>query len=595
MPYICEKELTEIYKHIENKLASRGLKTEIALIRDYMLKVRITEKDEILGKLIVDYSPRKQSHGYRKDSDLSNEQFERILEILSETDNDKAINGHGAGQVAGVTGAAEIPDDVSSVRYHAYVDGSFIDGNVGYGAVIVDDGRIVAELKGRVDSPDASSSRQVGGEIRAVIEVLKWCETNNVDEIAIFYDFLNIEMWATGQYRANTTMTQAYKDFVDKSKVKIRWVKVDSHTGIALNDRADELAKSGARQNQAEHGAAVEFSENEYSQFQQLTMFEESWSLPEQMKLADCVPGAENRHNINGWLIYNGSLLTRKFTDHVEWFVKAAKNNGINLAAFKNDDFVPAVADNKLRIFGCDEGQRPDFVIFWDKDVRLALHLEKMGYKLYNSARSIMICDDKILTHQVLAGNGIPMPLTVFSPLVFPGCKVDEEAFIDRIEKVLSYPVVVKEAFGSFGAQVYLVNNRTELAVLRKKLIDKPHLYQQFIETSRGRDVRLQVVGDKVVASMLRVNENNFRANVTNGGRMVPFEPPKSFIDLAVKAVKLVGADFAGVDLLFGENDEPVLIEINSNAHMKNIFTCTGIDVADIIVKHIIQRTLERA
>ena len=76
---------------------------------------------------------------------------------------------------------------------------------------------------------------------------------------------------------------------------------------------------------------------------------------------------------------------------------------------------------------------------------------------------------------------------------------------------------------------------------------------------------------------------------------MVPFEPPKSFIDLAVKAVKLVGADFAGVDLLFGENDEPVLIEINSNAHMKNIFTCTGIDVADIIVKHIIQRTLERA
>ena len=78
------------------------------------------------------------------------------------------------------------------------MDGSFIDGNVGYGAVILKEGQIIEELKGRVDSQDAVSARQVGGEIRAVIEVLKWCEVNNVDKIAVFYDFLNIEKWATG-------------------------------------------------------------------------------------------------------------------------------------------------------------------------------------------------------------------------------------------------------------------------------------------------------------------------------------------------------------------------------------------------------------
>lgn len=595
MPYICEKELTEIYRYIENKLAAHGFKTEIALMRDYMLKVKIIENDEVLGKLIVDYSPRKQSHGYRKDSDLSGEHFERIVNILgaqAQLNNNNVAKGH---KSTGSQKSGEALPDVSSIKYHAYVDGSFIDGNVGYGAVILKEGQIIEELKGRVDSQDAVSARQVGGEIRAVIEVLKWCEVNNVDKIAVFYDFLNIEKWATGEYRTNTPMTQAYKDFIDRCKVKIIWVKVQSHTGIALNDRADELAKSGARQTNITD-KSEEKNNNDKDrtiQFEQMNL-PEVQEAPEQINFMDYI-NEKARSGIRGWIIYNGSLLTQKFIEHVDWLIKAADNNGINLTAFKNDDFAPAVIGHKLSLFGYDPEKKPDFVIFWDKDIRLALQLEKMGFRLYNNAKSIMLCDDKILTHQILANNDIPMPLTVFSPFVYPGCKVEEEAFIDKIEQVLSYPIVVKEAFGSFGAQVYLARDRNQLVELREKLIDKPHLYQQFIETSYGRDVRLQVIGNKVVAAMLRVNEHDFKANVTNGGKMAPFDPPKTFIDVAVKAAKLVGADFAGVDLLFGENDEPVLCEINSNAHMKNIFKCTGVDVADLIIKYIKNKITERA
>ncbi|NMA65582.1 MAG: RimK family alpha-L-glutamate ligase, partial [Clostridiaceae bacterium] len=555
MPYICEKELTEIYKYIENKLLSHGFKTEIALIRDYMLKVKISENEQVLGKLIVDYSPKKQSHGYRKDSDLPQKQFERIFNILEGQAQIKLSNNKNKISESKtnnkVSFEKEALIDVSTIRYHAYVDGSFIDGNVGYGAVILKEGQIIKELKGRVVWTDALNSRQVGGEIQAVIEVLKWCDINNVDEIAIFYDFLNIEKWATGQYRTNTPMTQAYKEFIDRCKVKITWVKVESHTGIALNDRADELAKSGARQTSITEDNTDDCDEDKKSQFQQLCLFEPQEQLPEQMNLMDYIREKGKRSCKNGWLIYNGSLLTKKFTEHVDWFINAATNNGINLTAYKNDDFVPAVINNTLSLFGYDAADKPNFVIYWDKDIRLAFLLEKMGFNLYNNAKSIMICDDKILTHQILADNDIPMPLTIFSPFVFSGCKVEEEAFIDKIERVLSYPIVVKEAYGSFGALVYLAENRSGLIDLRKKLIDKPHLYQQYIETSYGRDVRLQVVGDTVVASMLRVNENHFKANITGGGKMMPFTPPKSFVDLAIKATKLVGADFAGVDLLF--------------------------------------------
>ena len=92
-----------------------------------------------------------------------------------------------------------------------------------------------------------------------------------------------------------------------------------------------------------------------------------------------------------------------------------------------------------------------------------------------------------------------------------------------------------------------------------------------------------------MVAAMMRVSETDFRANVTNGGIMRPFEPSPAFSAMAIAASEQVGADFSGVDLLFGEDGNPVLCEINSNAHIKNIYDCTGIDVTEAIFDHIIQ------
>jgi glutathione synthase/RimK-type ligase-like ATP-grasp enzyme len=58
--------------------------------------------------------------------------------------------------------------------------------------------------------------------------------------------------------------------------------------------------------------------------------------------------------------------------------------------------------------------------------------------------------------------------------------------------------------------------------------------------------------------------------------------------ELALKCCEIIGLDFAGVDLLFGEQGEPILCEINSNAHFKNIYDCTGVNAAEAILSHII-------
>ncbi|MGI6049682.1 MAG: RNase H family protein [Acetivibrionales bacterium] len=244
MSYICEEELLRIYNSLEQKLISLDFQPEIAMIRDYLLKIQISEKDSPLGKLIVDYSPKKQSYNYRRDSDLSENQFNRIIGLLGEEERLMTKKASGSKVPKKKVEVTIIEVDTS---YYAYVDGSFIDGSIGYGAVILKDGDIIAELSGKVDSPQAIDSRQVGGEIQAVIEVLEWCKKEGIEEVTIIYDFKNIEMWATGRYKTNTPMTQAFKNYIDNCNISITWYKVDSHTGISLNDRADELAKMGAR------------------------------------------------------------------------------------------------------------------------------------------------------------------------------------------------------------------------------------------------------------------------------------------------------------------------------------------------------------
>lgn len=283
---------------------------------------------------------------------------------------------------------------------------------------------------------------------------------------------------------------------------------------------------------------------------------------------------------MNGWLIVNGFLHTKKFSELTDLFLLAAKRCGVSLTVYTNCEILVDVQE-KIK-------EKPDFVLFWDKDILLAKFLESQGIPVYNSSESIRICDDKRLTYLALQEKKLPIPQTIFAPMTYSTIGFNQYDFLSVAEEKLTYPFVAKEAFGSFGEQVYLVKNREELLAVMKQSDSVEFLFQEMIENSRGRDVRLQVVGDEVVASMYRYSENDFRANITAGGKMKDYTPSKEECDLAVKASHAVGTSFAGVDLLFGK-DGPIVCEVNSNAHFKNIQNCTGVAVADKIVEWIIK------
>lgn len=293
------------------------------------------------------------------------------------------------------------------------------------------------------------------------------------------------------------------------------------------------------------------------------------------------------RNLLKGWIVYNGNLKDEKFLYQVNWLQRVGNDLGMEITNVKNNDLISTIENGNAVLKGKYANLSPDFVLFWDKDIRLAKHLEKMGCKLFNSAGALEVCDDKSLTYQVLANHGIRMPKTIMAPKVFSFSGVVEFDNYDYIAEEIGFPMVIKEVFGSFGSQVYLIKDKDDMIHKIKELGDTPFIFQEFIASSFGRDIRLNVVGDQVVAAMLRKSESDFRANVTAGGNMFTYTPTEEQIELAVRCSQVVGADFAGVDILFGDDEIPILCEINSNSHFKNIYDCTGVDVALLMMEHI--------
>lgn len=284
--------------------------------------------------------------------------------------------------------------------------------------------------------------------------------------------------------------------------------------------------------------------------------------------------------NIRCLMVVNAYLHSSKFNEIYSLLYQTGKKFNISFDVVKND-FILANTFKKpdLGKYNC--------CLFWDKDIILGKYLEQCGLRLFNTADSIRICDDKALTHIKLLEYGIKMPHTMIAPMTYPNIGYTEFDFIKKIMDNFSFPIVVKESKGSFGMQVYLANNEKELLEITKKHSNTTLIFQEFISFSKGHDVRINMVADKCCAAMERYSDDDFRANVTLGSSMKKYIPTSSEIDVAKKVMTALNLDYAGVDLLFSKDGIPYVCEVNSNAHFKNILDCTGINVAMDLMEHI--------
>lgn len=280
---------------------------------------------------------------------------------------------------------------------------------------------------------------------------------------------------------------------------------------------------------------------------------------------------------MKGILICNGYKSSEKFNTFYDFIVSSFNKHNISLDIIKNTD-IPLIINKRPFLNDID------FILFLDKDISLANHLENMGYKVYNSSKAIDICDDKGKTHLALENDSnVNMPKTLLIPFSF------EKKFpsFESIRKEFSLPFVVKNRKGSFGEQVYLVYSRDDW----NKIIMKSScelLIQEYIDYKYHEDYRIYVVGDKVVSSFKRTGKDgDFRANVTLGGKMEIVNLPKEYYDMALYISKKLGLSFAGLDFMTSKDNKPLFIEANSNAQFINAFNVSNINVADYIAEYI--------
>jgi gamma-F420-2:alpha-L-glutamate ligase len=288
------------------------------------------------------------------------------------------------------------------------------------------------------------------------------------------------------------------------------------------------------------------------------------------------------------WILYkeSSSGLSPEFYE-IQRLLSVGKERGLDIEVFKPEQFELLVTADTKRSVMVDAEIKPlpdvmlprmgaDTTYFALSVIR---QLERLSVPTFNSSRSIETVKDKLFAHQLLAREKLPIPKTMLAK--FP---ID----LELVERALGFPLIVKTLSGSQGSGVFLCENRRSfedlMELVRVTQSNANLIFQEFISESRGRDIRMFVVGGRVVAAMeRRARDDSFKANYSIGGEVLPFVPDRNAEWLALESARLLGLDIAGIDLLF-DKDGYKICEANSSPGFEGLESCCDINIAEEIL-----------
>jgi len=295
---------------------------------------------------------------------------------------------------------------------------------------------------------------------------------------------------------------------------------------------------------------------------------------------------------VQGWLLFYRELdPSLPEVPEVFRFCEAALAMDIRLAVLDPHkfDLVVGIDDEWAVKYEGRLTDRPDFIICRtgaETDyftLALLRHFERRGVRLVNGPAAIEQVADKLHTLQLLTQAGLPVPRTILSK--FP---ID----VDLVESELGFPVIVKTLKGTRGAGVMKSEDRSQFqdlaGLLESTGANADFILQHYVRASHGRDVRILVVGGRVIAAMERRSlTGGFKSNVSLGGVGQTYNPPPEMAELAVRAADVLGLDITGIDILFDE-DGYRICEANSAPGFQGLERASGFDVPSAILKWIV-------
>lgn len=268
----------------------------------------------------------------------------------------------------------------------------------------------------------------------------------------------------------------------------------------------------------------------------------------------------------------------------------AKLNIDIEIINFNDVNVIASDDPNGKIIVNGEEVDYPDFVLVVTVDERddykfraVLRMFETLGINCINTVDSIEKAADKIYSFQI-AKQFVPeikLPKTIL---------ISPDVSLDFIEEEIGFPLVLKIMDGNQGKGISLVQTKKELDnilnVVTASEFGQELMVQEAILSSKGRDIRVIVVGGEVIHSFSRYNENDFKSNLHQGGSLDTFNPPQSLIDTSIKLADAFGLKLGSIDYLFGENeDEFYLCEVNSVPGISYIFNAQSKGDDELIKK----------
>ena len=205
------------------------------------------------------------------------------------------------------------------------------------------------------------------------------------------------------------------------------------------------------------------------------------------------------------------------------------------------------------------------------------LELEREGKNIVNPPRAVECAVDKFLTTSRLATHGLPVPRTIV-------CESTEQA-MEAFEN-LGRDVVVKPLFGAEGRGIIRLSD-ADLAFRSFRVIERLQqvIYLQEFIPHQGFDVRVLILGGRIIGGMKRLSADDFRTNVSRQAAVEAHEMTDREAQLALAAAKAVHCTFAGVDLLYDPDGVCYVIEVNAVPGWRAFGKVNNIDIADRLIE----------
>ncbi|ADI38469.1 Ribosomal protein S6 modification protein 1 [Waddlia chondrophila 2032/99] len=293
-----------------------------------------------------------------------------------------------------------------------------------------------------------------------------------------------------------------------------------------------------------------------------------------------------------GWIIYAKNETRLTTADYgVNRLREEARKRGVQIRVYSPDQFELIVNknDRKSILINGKPEKLPDFVIprMGSGTTYYALavlrHLKHMGVYLCNGPESIEIVKDKLHMHQLLAQSNLPTPKTMLGKFPISPKFIREE---------IGFPVVIKNIVGTEGKGIYLCKDESDFEDIMDLIYSNNKsaniILQEYVASSCGVDLRIFMVGGKAIGAMKRKASKGFKANFTLGGTVEPFVLNNKLEWLASEVIRLANLDIAGIDVLFCDNDNYKICEVNSSPGFKGMELAQGKGIAGQIIDYIL-------